>query len=154
MNEELANDPTLIQEFVNEAQEGLQHLDEDLLSLEQAPNAREMLDRIFRTVHTIKGTAGFLGFDQLVEISHAAEDVLNSLRKGESIVTSTTVDALLASFDRLRVMVDDIGRSAIVEYPLEGLVAQLRGLMPATSEAAVPPVARPESESTGGVPRR
>jgi two-component system chemotaxis sensor kinase CheA len=157
MNEELANDPTLIQEFVNEAQEGLQHLDEDLLSLEQAPDAREMLDRIFRTVHTIKGTAGFLGFDQLVMVSHAAEDVLNSLRKGESIVTSTTVDALLASFDRLRVMVDDIGRSAIVEYALEGLVAQLRGLLPAAAAAgamAAPPVARPPLESNAATEER
>jgi two-component system chemotaxis sensor kinase CheA len=149
MNDELANDPTLIQEFVNEAQEGLQHLDEDLLSLERAPNAREMLDRIFRAVHTIKGTAGFLGFEQLVRVSHAAEDVLNSLRKGESIVTSATVDALLASFDRLRIMVDDIGRNAIVEYPLEELVARLRGLLPAANEAvstAVPPESRPQLE--------
>ena len=82
MNDELANDPTLVREFVNEAQEGLQHLDEDLLSLEQAPDAREVLDRIFRTVHTIKGTSGFLGFDQLVSLSHAGEDVLGISLEG------------------------------------------------------------------------
>ena len=134
MNDDLANDPTLIREFVNEAQEGLQHLDEDLLSLEQSPDAREMLDRIFRTVHTIKGTAGFLGFDQLVTLSHAAEDVLNWLRKGESVATSVTVDALLASFDRMRVMVDDISREAIVQYNLDDLVAQLRELLSAATE--------------------
>jgi two-component system chemotaxis sensor kinase CheA len=130
-NDELANDPTLIQEFVTEAQEGLQHLDEDLLSLEQAPDAMEMLDRIFRTVHTIKGTAGFLGFDQLVAVSHAAEDVLNSLRKGESVAGSETIDTLLASFDRIRVMINDIAHNAIVVYDLDELVARLRSLLPA-----------------------
>jgi len=131
MNDELANDPTLVQEFVTEAQEGLQHLDEDLLSLEQAPDAMEMLDRIFRTVHTIKGTAGFLGFDQLVLVSHAAEDVLNSLRKGESVAGSDTIDTLLASFDRIRAMINDIAHNAIVVYDLDELVARLRKLLPA-----------------------
>jgi two-component system chemotaxis sensor kinase CheA len=135
-NDDLANDPTLIQEFVTEAQEGLQHLDEDLLSLEQAPDARETLDRIFRTVHTIKGTAGFLGFEQLVTISHAAEDVLNSLRKGESVAGSATVDTLLASFDRLRVMINDIAQNAVAVYDLDDLVARLRSLLPAATEAA------------------
>jgi two-component system chemotaxis sensor kinase CheA len=135
MNDELANDPTLIQEFVNEAQEGLQHLDEDLLSLEQAPDAMEMLDRIFRTVHTIKGTAGFLGFDQLVAVSHAAEDVLNSLRKGESVAGSEHIDTLLAAFDRIRVMINDIAHNAIVVYDLDELVVRLRSLLPETSGA-------------------
>jgi two-component system chemotaxis sensor kinase CheA len=134
-NDELANDPTLVQEFVTEAQEGLQHLDEDLLSLEQAPDAMEMLDRIFRTVHTIKGTAGFLGFDQLVAVSHAAEDVLNSLRKGESVAGSETIDTLLASFDRIRVMINDIAHNAVVVYDLDELVSRLRSLLPAPSGA-------------------
>jgi two-component system chemotaxis sensor kinase CheA len=144
MNDELANDPTLVREFVNEAQEGLQHLDEDLLSLEQAPDAREMLDRIFRTVHTIKGTSGFLGFDQLVSLSHAGEDVLNSLRKGESVVTGATIDTLLAAFDRMRIMVADIGRNAIVPYDLDDLVAQLRALL------AAGPAAQPGKTGNGG----
>jgi two-component system chemotaxis sensor kinase CheA len=158
MNDDLANDPTLIREFVNEAQEGLQHLDEDLLSLEQSPNAREMLDRIFRTVHTIKGTAGFLGFDQLVTLSHAAEDVLNSLRKGESVVTSGTVDTLLASFDRMRVMVDDISREAIVQYNLDELVTQLRELLtaaatdPAGTSGPSPGAAAPAPSEAAHVP--
>ncbi|TAK31152.1 MAG: chemotaxis protein CheA [Chloroflexota bacterium] len=95
----LFDDPELVQEFVVEAEELLESLSTDLVVLEKKPDDPELLNRVFRAFHTIKGTAGFLGFDQLVQLAHATEDVLNRLRKGELGVTPALMDVLLASQD-------------------------------------------------------
>ncbi len=103
MANELAQDDGLIQEFVAESEEQLQHLEQDLLGLEGATDA-ELLNRVFRAMHTIKGTSSFLGFDPIVEVSHRAEDVLNAMRRGECSPTKQITDVLLESCDRLKSM--------------------------------------------------
>ncbi len=77
---ELSQDQALIQDFLTECEELLQQMEQDLLALESAHDP-ELLHRIFRAMHTIKGTSSFLGFDRLVELTHKAEDLLNDLRK-------------------------------------------------------------------------
>ena len=144
MSQQIEQDAALLQDYLTECEEYLQQLDQDLVTLESAPDDAELLNRIFRAFHTIKGTSGFLGFTQIVELTHHAEDVLNILRKGERKVTHRVMDTLLAALDQLRRMIRDVRDGASHEYELEGLVQNLHGLLQSDSaehreEAAPPP---------------
>jgi two-component system chemotaxis sensor kinase CheA len=126
MSDEFALDPELLQDFLTECGELLQQLDEDMVSLETSPEDEELLNRIFRAVHTIKGTSGFMGFTSVVELTHQAEDVLNLLRHRERKVTRHTMDVLLAVSDQLGVMMEDIREQRDASYDLSTLLAQLK----------------------------
>jgi two-component system, chemotaxis family, sensor kinase CheA len=80
---DLAQDPESVREFLVEPEELLERVDEGMVAPEAAPNDAELLNCIFRALHTIEGTSGFLGFDPVIRVSHRAEDVLNALRRGE-----------------------------------------------------------------------
>jgi chemotaxis protein histidine kinase CheA len=84
----------LLKDFITESDELVQQVEQDLLAMEDHADA-EVLNRIFRGMHTIKGTSSFFGFEKLVELTHHAEDLLNQLRKGEFPVTREIIDALL-----------------------------------------------------------
>ncbi|MGC4087061.1 MAG: Hpt domain-containing protein [Polyangiaceae bacterium] len=77
----------VIEEFLIESHEGLDQLDQDLVALEERPNDRELLARIFRCAHTIKGTSGFLGLSKLEALTHVGETLLSKLREGEFGIT-------------------------------------------------------------------
>ncbi len=128
MSNELAQDANLLNEFLTESEELLQQADQDLVTLESAPEDEELLNRVFRTFHTIKGTSGFMGFTQVVELTHQAEDVLNLLRKKERKVTRQTMDVLLVVLDQLRAMMEDIRQHTPRQYDLSALLGQLRKL--------------------------
>jgi two-component system chemotaxis sensor kinase CheA len=128
MSNELANDEALLQEFLTESGELLQKMDEDLVLLENSPTDIELLNRVFRELHTIKGTSSFLGFDPLVSISHAAEDYLNKLRKGESLLDKRGMDVLLGAGDALREMLDDIAKKRNIQRDYQSLLSDLETL--------------------------
>ena len=128
MSNELAQDANLLNEFLTESEELLQQADQDLVTLESAPEDEELLNRVFRTFHTIKGTSGFMGFTQVVELTHQAEDVLNLLRKKERKITRQTMDVLLVVLDQLRAMMEDIRQHTPRQYDLSALLGQLRKL--------------------------
>ena len=92
----------IVAEFLVESYESLDRLDRDLLALERDPHSRDVLASIFRTMHTIKGTCGFLGFVKLERIAHAAESLLAGLRDGSLSITPQTAGVLLATGDVLR----------------------------------------------------
>src|SRR3954468_14578280 len=94
----------IVREFLLETQENLAHLDLDLVTLEKEPTERETLARVFRTLHTVKGTAGFLGLLKLQSVSHAAESLLSRLRAGELKLDAPIASALLATVDAIRRM--------------------------------------------------
>ena len=73
----------IVKEFLVESGENLDRLDRDLITLEKNPNDREILASIFRTIHTIKGTSGFLAFNQLGAVTHVGESLLGRLRDGQ-----------------------------------------------------------------------
>lgn len=89
-------------EFIAECYENLDQMDEDLLALEQTPTADHLIRRIFRTIHTIKGGAGFLGFGGLERLTHIAENLLSKLRDRQKTFTSDIAGALLATVDKCR----------------------------------------------------
>ncbi|MCK4857692.1 MAG: Hpt domain-containing protein, partial [candidate division Zixibacteria bacterium] len=73
----------IIDEFMIEADEIITKFDADMVTLEHNVDDLDLLNEIFRSAHTVKGTSGFLGFDKITELTHKMEDVLNKLRKGE-----------------------------------------------------------------------
>jgi len=92
----------LLREFLTETSESLALLDLELVKLEQNPNDPALLGNIFRIVHTIKGTCGFLGLPRLEAVAHASENVLGKVRDGELIVTPDAVTLILESLDRIK----------------------------------------------------
>lgn len=98
----------LIAEFLTETNESLGELDLDLISLEQNPNDKELLSKIFRVIHTIKGTCGFLSLPRLESVAHKAEDVLGLFRDGTLEVTEDYVTLIFESLDRIKFIVAGI----------------------------------------------
>jgi two-component system chemotaxis sensor kinase CheA len=92
----------IIREFILETQENLAQLDTDLVTLEKDPTERQTLARVFRTLHTVKGTAGFLGLAKLQAVAHSAESLLSKLRAGELIFNQPIATALLGVVDAIR----------------------------------------------------
>ncbi|WP_017942248.1 MULTISPECIES: chemotaxis protein CheA [unclassified Thioalkalivibrio] len=148
----MAIDPNdeILQDFLIEAGELLEGLNEQLIDLEQNPDDRDLLNAVFRSFHTIKGGAGFLSLDPLVTVCHHAEDVFNLLRNGERRADSHLMDTMLRVLDTLNVMFGDL-RSGVDPTPAEAdLVENLRRMANnedvAAEPAAPPPAPEPEPE--------
>ncbi|GAB2175385.1 chemotaxis protein CheW [Dongia sp. agr-C8] len=98
----------LLKEFLTETSENLAVLDVELVKLEQNPNDMELLGNIFRLVHTVKGTCGFLGLSRLESVAHAGENVLGKVRDGEIEVGAEAVSLILECLDRIRTVMTDL----------------------------------------------
>ncbi|MBX6423590.1 chemotaxis protein CheW [Thermosulfurimonas sp. F29] len=98
----------VLKDFLEEAKEGLEKLDEEFVELEQDPTNTEILKSIFRTMHTLKGTAGFFGFKTLEGIAHFAEDILSKLRDGLVVADEEIIDMLLRAVDHIKAIVAHI----------------------------------------------
>jgi two-component system chemotaxis sensor kinase CheA len=94
----------LLSEFLTETAEGLGTLDVELVRLEQNPNDPALLGNIFRIVHTIKGTCGFLSLPRLESVAHASENVLGRIRDGQLAVTPIAISLILSSLDRIKML--------------------------------------------------
>lgn len=92
----------VVREFLLETTENLAQLDLDLVTLEKEPSEKETLARVFRTLHTVKGTAGFLGLPKLQSVAHAGENLLTRLRNGELLFNPEIASALLSVVDAIR----------------------------------------------------
>ena len=97
-------DDDLISDFLTETNESIADLDVALVKLERTPDDKETLSLIFRLVHTIKGTCGFLGLPRLEHVAHAGENVLGKIRDGVLTATPDTVTLVLAGLDRIKLM--------------------------------------------------
>jgi two-component system, chemotaxis family, sensor kinase CheA len=129
-------------EFLQESYENLDRLDQDFVKLEGDPGNPELLQRIFRTIHTIKGTCGFLGFAKLEALAHAGENLLSALRDGKLSLNSEITTALLATVDAVRQMlgsIDAIGNEG--ERDDSQLIAKLTRLL---QPSPVAPAAAPK----------
>jgi two-component system chemotaxis sensor kinase CheA len=98
----------IVREFLVESSENLDLLDRELINLEKDPGNRGTLASIFRTLHTIKGTCGFLGFTKLESVAHVGENLLSKLRDGELALTPEMTTALLAMVDAIRQMLASV----------------------------------------------
>src|SRR6202047_4603031 len=138
----------LLREFLTETGESLDTVDNQLVRFEQDPNNAKILDNIFRLVHTIKGTCGFLGLPRLEALAHAGETLMGKFRDGMP-VTAGAVTLILSSIDRIKEIL--AGLEATETEPegtdedlIEKLHAMAEGAAHAAVEAApVPVVAAP-----------
>jgi two-component system chemotaxis sensor kinase CheA len=123
----------LTKEFIAESQEGLDRMERCLTELETRPqDSEQLVGEIFRAVHTIKGTTGFLGFDRLEKLAHAGEHLLGSLREGKLAVTSELISGLLGLLDGLRAilsLIEETGSEGTRATDEDGaLIAELAAL--------------------------
>ena len=126
------SDSDIVSDFLVESGENLDRLDRELVELEKNPQDREALAGIFRTIHTIKGTCGFLAFSKLEKVAHAGENLLALLRDGKLDLDPEITTALLRTVDAIRQMLEAIqetGQDGSEDYPeLLGTLKRLQGL--------------------------
>ncbi len=130
----------LLSEFLTETNESLAVLDLELVKLERNPNDPALLSNIFRLVHTIKGTCGFLGLPRLEAVAHASENVLGKVRDNELVVTAEAVSLVLESLDQIKALLAAL--EAAETEPAgddSGLIARLNRL--ASGETVAAPAA-------------
>jgi len=101
----------IVKDFLVESYENLDRLDRDLVGLEKNPKDKEALAGVFRTIHTIKGTCGFLGFNKLEKVAHVGENLLTRLRDGQMTLTPEITTPLLGMVDAIRQMLGSIEES-------------------------------------------
>ncbi|WP_183787847.1 chemotaxis protein CheW [Tunturiibacter gelidoferens] len=148
----------LTKEFIAESQEGLDRMERCLTELEMRPDDAGLLGEIFRAVHTIKGTTGFLGFDRLEKLAHAGEHLLGSLRDGRLEVNSDLISGLLRLMDGLRsilVLIEETGsegtRAGDEDGELIAELASLNGQVPAElPEIEAPQIALVDTTKSEG----
>jgi two-component system chemotaxis sensor kinase CheA len=151
----------LTKEFIAESQEGLDRMERCLTELETRPDDAGLVGEIFRAVHTIKGTTGFLGFDRLEKLAHAGEHLLGSLRDGKVEVTSELISGLLGLLDGLRAilgLIEETGgegaRAGDEDGELIAELAVLNGQAPRVKSEVVSPVIEtvPQAADAGSAP--
>ena len=105
MNDEMQD---IFSDFLAESSEMLEALDQHFVKLKTEPTNAELLNEIFRCMHSMKGSAGFLGFTHLVEVAHQGESLLNKLRQGEMSVSPFIIDIILEAVDAVKLLHADI----------------------------------------------
>lgn len=147
----------IVREFLVESYENLDQLEQDMVSLESEPGSKELLSSIFRTIHTIKGTSGFLAFNRLEKLAHRGENLLSELRDGVREMDQDTADVLLLMVDRIRNImntVEETGQEGDVD--IDSVIAQIEaiqgqtGSKPAAAKEETPHEA--EAETPAEVP--
>jgi len=108
MSDFALDDPSFYEDFLVEAQEHFEQIETNFLALEEAPGDLDLLNAIFRSVHTIKGAAGFLGLQKVLSLAHIGENVLDDLRKSRMELSDRVMELLFETVDMLKVLVDDV----------------------------------------------
>ncbi|OUT58204.1 MAG: hypothetical protein CBB71_14325 [Rhodopirellula sp. TMED11] len=137
----------IVKEFLVESYESLDELDQNLMALEDRPDDRERLGSIFRTVHTIKGTSGFLALNKLERVAHVGENLLVKLRDGRLSLTHDIADGLLGMVDAIRAILanlEQIGNEGDADY--EALILKLQELLHGADAGTQP--SQPPAEQT------
>ena len=141
----------IMEDFLIEAFELIEQIDHDLVELEANPEDLELLNRIFRVAHTVKGSSSFLNFDVLTELTHHMEDVLNKARKGELKITPDIMDVVLESVDMMKGLLESIrdnGSDSAAGIDIKNICVRLTQISEgeAPSAAAEAPAAAPAPE--------
>lgn len=127
----------IIDEFIVESSELMDNVIQDIVVIEQSQD-EEVVNSIFRAVHTIKGTSSFLGFNALSQLAHKAEDVLGVIRKGEMATDQTVADILLESFDLMKLMIEDIRDQGSENQDASAVIVKLTDLLDPAKKGAEP----------------
>ncbi|MEO1924337.1 MAG: response regulator [Nautiliaceae bacterium] len=122
----------LLEDFLVEAFEMIEEMDQDLIELENNPDDLDLVNKIFRVAHTIKGSGSFLNFDKLTRLTHHMEAVLDKARKGELRITPEIMDVILESVDAMKAILEyirDNGNDEAPEVDIEPIVKKLDAIV-------------------------
>lgn len=131
------NDPEMkeiVDSFIVETKEIIDSLDVDLIELEQNPEREELINKVFRSFHTIKGTSSFLNLNKLTTITHRCEDILNKIRKKETNLTPEIMDFILQGFDKIKELVVKIEKEKNEDVEIDEIVKKLTELYHSLSQ--------------------
>ena len=150
----------IMEDFLIEAFELIEQIDHDLVELEANPEDLELLNRIFRVAHTVKGSSSFLNFDVLTELTHHMEDVLNKARKGELKITPDIMDVVLESVDMMKGLLESIrdnGSDSAAGIDIKNICVRLTQISEGEAPSAAPeapavPVPEPVKEPEPAAP--
>ena len=136
-------DSDIFQDFLQEAGELLESLNELLVDLESSPDDPELLNAVFRAFHTIKGGAGFLGINSVVELCHRSEDLFGVIRDGRLTLTESVMDPVMAAVDELNAMFEALHASEEPDAAPAEILAQLEAILqeggdPSAEQRATP----------------
>ena len=147
----------LLEDFLIEAFEMIEQMDQDLVELENNPDDLELLNKIFRVAHTIKGSGSFLNFDKLTRLTHHMEAVLDKARKGELKITPEIMDVILESVDAMKAILEyirDNGNDEAPDVDIEPIVEKLdaitKGKLVSQTENKTEP-SKKEGEKVGNI---
>lgn len=149
----------ILEDFLVEAFELVEQIDHDLVELESNPEDLELLNRIFRVAHTVKGSSSFLNFDVLTKLTHHMEDVLNKARHGELKITPDIMDVVLESIDRMKTLLNSIrdnGNDSAIGMDIGPICARLtaisEGDVSAVASVSEEPKVEPKEEVVPATP--
>ncbi len=142
----------IISEFIMEAEESLDKIEPLFVELEQKGQDKDLLNEIFRSMHTIKGAAGFLGFQSIVDVAHESENIMKKLRDGDISLSKELIDVILMSIDMLRLSLEHLKEKDGITEDVSVLVGKLESaLNTAMSSVGVNDNAGHKSESEADV---
>lgn len=143
----------ILTDFLTESNEMLEVLDQRFVTLESDPNNTDLLNEIFRAMHSMKGSAGFLGFNHLVDVAHRGENILNKLRQAEMAVSPAIISVILETIDVIKAIMADIRETGTDNHvPTAAISAKLDDILNGTSTAAAPQAAAPKAEAAPPTP--
>ena len=157
----------ILNDFLTETTEMIDGLDQKFVELETQPDNKDLLNEIFRAMHSMKGSAGFLGFNHLVDVTHRAESILNKLRQGEMAVVPEIITVILETVDTVKLIMNDIrAKGTDVNIPVEAMAKKLDDVLagnigasasvpaaaPVIPSPAQPTAAAPVSAATASAP--
>ncbi len=118
----------IVESFIVETNEIFEKLDNELLEVEKRPEDKDLINSIFRAIHTVKGTSGFLSFEQMSTVAHRFEDVLNKLRRGELTFQPPMLDVMLEAFDLMKVLLRQVVDRDLKDIDLTSTIGKLESL--------------------------
>lgn len=125
----ILNDPEMkeiVDSFLVESKEIIDSLDLDLIELERNPSNDVILNKVFRSFHTIKGASGFLNLNKLTKVTHRCEDILNKLRRKEATLNSDIMDAILLGYDKMKELLNSIETNHNEEVDIDKVIERLQ----------------------------
>ncbi|NOS78039.1 MAG: chemotaxis protein CheA [Nitrospira sp.] len=143
----------ILNDFLTETTEMIDGLDQKFVELETQPDNKDLLNEIFRAMHSMKGSAGFLGFTHLVDITHRAESILNKLRQGEMAVVPEIITVILETVDTVKVIMAEIRTSGTdVKIPVETMSQKLDDILAGKVSQPAAAASAPAAPIVAGAP--
>jgi two-component system chemotaxis sensor kinase CheA len=143
----------ILNDFLTETTEMIDGLDQKFVELETQPDNKDLLNEIFRAMHSMKGSAGFLGFTHLVDITHRAESILNKLRQGEMAVAPEIITVILETVDTVKAIMTEIRTSGTdVKIPVETMSQKLDDILAGKVSQPAATASAPAAPTVAGAP--